>query len=168
MKKLFTMVLLGSVLLVASEQQTAIEKPDSVDSSLQEVVYQEVKDELDSNLLSSDKDLDVQETLKSNQEIRVSVIGQGVAPTNTISPSQAYALAKRAAIGDAYRLIAEKIKGVYVEGQDVIRNMMVKRTDVRTYVSAVVREANVVETTFKEGLCEVEMEVVLYHSLFAE
>jgi outer membrane protein FlgP len=29
-----------------------------------------------------------------------------------------------------------------------------------------VRDANVVETTFKEGLCEVEMEIILSHSQF--
>jgi hypothetical protein len=105
--------------------------------------------------------------LKVNQPLRISVVGQGVAPCNgSCSPSQAYALAKRAAIADAYRLIAEKVKGVYVEGNDLIKNMMVKRSTVKTSVSASIRNANVVETTFKEGLCEVEMEVVLSHSQF--
>ncbi|MCD6259605.1 MAG: hypothetical protein J7J31_08400 [Helicobacteraceae bacterium] len=167
MRKLFIIALLASALL-ASEKQVASEVLSPDDTSLQEVVYQEVQEELDTNLGSEGDNFPKQDILKSNQEIRVSVIGQGVAPTQTISPSQAYALAKRAAIGDAYRLIAEKVKGVYVEGQDVIRNMMVKRTDVRTHVRAVVREASIVETTYKEGLCEVEMEIVLYHSLFAE
>lgn len=97
---------------------------------------------------------------------RISVIGQGVAPMNTSSPAQAYALAKRAATADAYRLLAEKIKGVRIDGQDLVKNMMVQRSTVRTTVQAMVRNANVVETTFKEGLCEVEMEIVLAHSQF--
>ena len=104
--------------------------------------------------------------LRRNKTITINVVGQGVAPTNTISPAQAYAMAKRAAIGDGYRLIAEKVKGVYVEGQDLVRNMIVKRSSVRTSVSAMVRNANIVETTFKEGLCEVEMEITVCYSDF--
>ena len=93
--------------------------------------------------------------LEKEQDMLITVTGQGVAPTNTSSPAQAYALAKRAAIADAYRMIAEKVKGVRIDGQDLIKNMMVKRSTVRTSVQAMVRNANVVETTFKEGLCEV-------------
>jgi len=102
--------------------------------------------------------------LKKDEKMLISVIGQGVAPSNTASPAQAYALAKRAAIADAYRLIAEKVKGVRIDGQDLIKNMMVKRSTVRTSVAAMIRNANIVETTFKEGLCEVEMEINLSYS----
>ncbi len=108
-----------------------------------------------------------EEILAEDNNIIISVVGQGVAPMNTASPAQAYALAKRAAVADAYRLIAEKVKGVRIDGQDLIKNMMVKRSTVRTSVKAMVRNANIVETTFKEGLCEVEMEIVLSHSDFA-
>ena len=106
--------------------------------------------------------------LPENSSIRIGVVGQGVAPMNTTSPAQAYALAKRAATADAYRLIAEKVKGVRVDGEDLIKNMMVKRSTVRTSVKAMVRNANVVETTFKDGLCEVEMEITLSHADFAQ
>jgi len=105
--------------------------------------------------------------LDRKSDLRISVTGQGVAPLNTTSPAQAYALAKRAAVGDAYRLIAEKVKGVRVDGQDLIKNMMVQKSSVRTSVNAMVRNANIVETTFKDGLCEVEMEIVLLHSQFS-
>jgi len=97
-------------------------------------------------------------------KVIISVTGQGVAPANTTSPAQAYALAKRAAIADAYRLIAEKIKGVRVDGQDLIQDMMVKRSTVRTAVEAMIRNANIVETNYKEGLCEVSMEIALTRS----
>lgn len=101
-------------------------------------------------------------------DLRINVVGQGVAPCEgACAPAQSYALAKRAAIVDSYRLLAEKIKGVRVEGQDYIKNMMVKRSTVRTYVDAVIRDAYIVETTFKEGLCEVEMEIVLSYAQFA-
>jgi len=106
--------------------------------------------------------------LEKESNMRISVIGQGVAPcTGTCSPAQSYAMAKRAAIADSYRLIAEKVKGVYVEGDDLVQNMMVKRSTVRTRVSAMVKNANIVETTFKDGLCEVEMEITIAHSQFA-
>jgi outer membrane protein FlgP len=124
------------------------------------------------NVVCPDKskmDVDGQEqVLESNKDLIIGVVGQGVAPMNTTSPAQAYALAKRAAIADAYRMIAEKVKGVRVDGQDLIKNMMVKRSTIRTAVNAMVRNANIVETTFKEGLCEVEMEIVLSHSQFAQ
>jgi len=116
----------------------------------------------------SQKAQETEPLLERNKQMLISVMGQGVAPMNTSSPAQAYALAKRAAVADAYRLIAEKVKGVRVDGQDVIQNMMVKRSTVRTSVNAMVRNANVVETTFKEGLCEVEMEIVLAYSQFAQ
>ena len=109
-----------------------------------------------------------EDLLLENAALRISVTGQGVAPMNTSSPAQAYALAKRAATADAYRMIAEKVKGVRIDGQDLIKNMMVKRSTVRTSVKAMVRNANVVETTFKEGLCEVEMEIIISHAQFAQ
>ncbi|WP_345993375.1 LPP20 family lipoprotein [Sulfurimonas sp. HSL-1716] len=108
-----------------------------------------------------------EQELTPTHDIRISVTGEGVAPMNTSSPAQAYALAKRAAVADAYRMIAEKVKGVRVEGYDLIKNMMVKRSTVRTSVDAMVRNANIVETNFKEGLCEVEMEILISYSQFA-
>ena len=111
---------------------------------------------------------DEEPVLDANKDLIISVVGQGVAPLNTASPAQAYALAKRAAVADAYRLIAEKVKGVRVDGQDLIKNMMVKRSTVRTSVQAMVKNANIVETNFKEGLCEVEMEITLSYAQFAQ
>ena len=118
--------------------------------------------------VQSDSKTSQEEILAPNKEVRISVVGQGVAPMNTISPAQAYALAKRAAVADAYRLIAEKVKGVRVDGQDLIQNMMVKRSSIRTSVDAMIRDANIVETIFKEGLCEVEMEIVLSYAQFVQ
>ena len=112
--------------------------------------------------------VELEKVLSPQESVIISVVGQGVAPMNTISPAQAYALAKRAAVADAYRLIAEKVKGVRVDGQDLVKNMMVKRSTVRTSVQAMVRNSNIVETTYKEGLCEVEMEIVLYYAQFVQ
>jgi hypothetical protein len=106
--------------------------------------------------------------LNKEKPLRIIVVGQGVAPcADTCSPEQALVLAKRAAIIDGYRLIAEKVKGVYVQGNDYVHNMMIKSSKVRTYVDANVRNANVLDTLYKDGLCEVEMEIVLNHSQLA-
>jgi len=151
---LITMVMLGmlSIVSAADKQTIKVDKDSTVN------VY------CSQNKASSATA--TEPVLEQNQKMLISVVGQGVAPMNTTSPAQAYALAKRAAIADAYRLIAEKVKGVRVEGQDVIKNMMVKRSSIRTSVEAMVRNANVVETTFKDGLCEVEMEITIAHSQF--
>ncbi|MDD5052481.1 MAG: LPP20 family lipoprotein [Sulfuricurvum sp.] len=106
----------------------------------------------------------VEPILKSENELVITVTGLGVAPSVTSSPAQAYALAKRAAMVDGYRLIAERIKGVQVEGQDSIKNMMLQQSSTKTSVEALVRGAKINNTTFKEGLCEVEMEIALSYS----
>ncbi len=100
-------------------------------------------------------------TLSATNTIHFQVVGQGVAPVNTISPAQARALAKRAAIADAYRQLGEKICGVRVEGRDLIRNMMISRSTVRTQIDAMIRNARILDTKFTDGLCEVEMEVTV-------
>lgn len=91
--------------------------------------------------------------------ISITAVGQGVAPSFATSPAQAFALAKRAATADAYRLIAERVKGVRINGKDTIKNMAIKNSVVNTKVEAMIRNAKVVETTFKDGMCEVEMEI---------
>ncbi|RUM62451.1 MAG: hypothetical protein DSZ03_06795 [Sulfurimonas sp.] len=103
--------------------------------------------------------------LTQHKPIRITVVGQGVAPcTGSCSPEQALVLAKRAAIVDGYRLIAEKVKGVYVQGRDYVHNMMIKSSKVRTFVDANIRHANIIDTLYKDGLCEVEMEITLNYS----
>jgi len=90
------------------------------------------------------------------------VVGQGVSPVNTISPAQAKALAKRAAIADAYRQLAEKIAGVKIEGRDKIVNMVTKKSLVRTCVNALIKNATIIDSRTKNGLYEVEMEIKMY------
>ena len=154
---LLLVALLSASSLVAQAPQTAsdLEKIDSLEMKVSSVEGKLVSMESDMADIKAAKENE--QVLKENSNILISVVGQGVAPMNTTSPAQAYALSKRAATADAYRLIAEKVKGVRIDGQDLIKNMMVKRSTIRTSVNAMVRNANVVETTFKEGLCEVEI-----------
>lgn len=151
--------LLSSCLLMAAEIEPANELAAFDDVA----VYTELN-EVQANVANKNPNNCGQELMGRDSCVRIEVLGQGVSPLNTSSPAQAYALAKRAAIADSYRLIAEKVNGVRVDGQDTIKNMMIKSSTVRTSVCAVVKNANIVETTFKEGLCEVEMEITVYHS----
>lgn len=106
--------------------------------------------------------------LKSKQNLKISVVGEGVAPCQgACSPAQSRAMAKRAAIADAYRLLAEKINGVFVQGDDYVRNLALRSSTVRTHVAATVRNANILDTTFKDGMAKVEMEVSIAYSDFA-
>lgn len=112
-------------------------------------------------------DADVQEykgdaTANSNSNlVTIHVVGQGLAPSFATTPAQSYVLAKRAARTEAYRLIAERIKGVKIEGRDTIKNMALKSSSVNTKVSAMVRNAKIIDTTYKDGICEVELEITI-------
>lgn len=103
---------------------------------------------------------------ETQRTTRVSVIGMGVAPIYATSPALAYALAKRAATVDAYRLLAEKIGGVRIEGKDTIKNMQVQRSEVRAYVQKMIKHATLINTTFQDGICEVELEIEVKYDDF--
>jgi len=106
------------------------------------------------------------EIQKESKKTYVTVVGQGVAPLHSCSPAQAHAFAKRAAIADAYRLIAERLKGVRIHGHDTIKNMMVQNSSIRAEVEATVKNASIVDSSYTNGLCEVKMEIVVLHDNF--
>ena len=99
--------------------------------------------------------------LAAENTIELSAVGMGVAPENTISPSQALALAKRAAIIDAYRQIGEKMYGIKINAQDTIKDMVLSNSVVKARVEALIKNADIVETIYKDGLCQVTMELKL-------
>lgn len=100
-------------------------------------------------------------TLTPNNIIELNAVGMGVAPESTISPSQALALAKRAAIIDAYRQIGEKMYGIKLNAQDTVRDMVLINSLVKTKVEALIKNAEIVETIYKDGLCQITMELKL-------
>lgn len=100
-------------------------------------------------------------TLTPNNIIELNAVGMGVAPESTISPSQALALAKRAAIIDAYRQIGEKMYGIKLNAQDTVRDMVLINSVVKTKVEALIKNAEIIETIYKDGLCQITMELKL-------
>jgi len=93
--------------------------------------------------------------------IKISGVGEGVPPVNTVSPAQAKALARRAAIADAYRSLAEKMYGIRLSAKDRIRDLIAQRTEVRTAVYGIIRGATIDEEEWKDGLYKVVLVVNL-------
>jgi hypothetical protein len=94
-----------------------------------------------------------------SQEKTFVVYGEGIAPQNTISPAQAIALAKRAAITDGYRQLGEKLYGVKINSTETIRDAMLKDSRITAQVNALIKNATVTDATFKDGLYSVRMEI---------
>lgn len=89
--------------------------------------------------------------------------GSGVAPTTAYNSVQARLMARRAAIVDAYRQLAEQIKGVNVDATTKVQNMMMTNDTVTTKVSALVQGARIVdEKVLPEGGYSVTLQVPVF------
>lgn len=99
--------------------------------------------------------------LKPTNIITIRAIGMGVAPDTAKSTAQAMVLAKRAAILDGYRQLGEKMHGIRINAKDTVKDAVVVRSEIRTELYSIVRGAEVLETIWDNGLCQVEMEVKL-------
>ena len=94
----------------------------------------------------------------------IQVTGMGVAnPQMVRSPAHASMMARRAAIADAYRQLAEVVSGVQVDAETTVEMMMLKSDIVKTRVSAVIKGAQVVsEGELSGGGYSVTMEIPLF------
>lgn len=99
--------------------------------------------------------------LAPTRVIEVTAVGMGVAPENTISPAQALALAKRAAIIDGYRQLGEKMYGIRINAKETIKDMVLRNSVIRAKVLGVIKNAEITETVYKDGLAQVNMELKL-------
>ena len=88
-----------------------------------------------------------------------SAVGMGAIPPNYANYAQAVAMAHRAAVVDAYRQLLETLSGVYLEASDVTSNLILKKSEVRTHISAILTKAVVVKRQFSDGFSEVMIEV---------
>lgn len=92
----------------------------------------------------------------------IRAVGLGIAPTGT-NGTQAEALARRAAISDAYRQIAEQIGGVSVDASTTVENLMLTNTTVHTHVTALIKGAAIIEEKQqRDGSYSVTLEVPVY------
>ena len=92
----------------------------------------------------------------------IRVVGLGIAPVDARGP-QAEALARRAALSDAYRQLAEQVNGVNVDAMTTVENLMLVNTTVRTHVSALIKGAAIVEEVQqRDGSYTVTIELPVY------
>ena len=92
----------------------------------------------------------------------IRVVGLGVAPAGT-SGTQAEALARRAALSDAYRQLAEQVNGVNVDASTTVENLMLANMTVRTHVSALIKGVEIrEEKAQRDGSYTVTLELPVY------
>ena len=88
--------------------------------------------------------------------------GVGLPPAN-MPAARGNALARRAAIVDAYRQLAETIQGVQVDSETTVRDLAVESDVISTKISALVKGARIIEERAEEdGSYSVRMAIPLY------
>ncbi|MBR8461940.1 LPP20 family lipoprotein [Campylobacter sp. faydin G-105] len=113
-----------------------------------------------------DKD-DLREVMKKEKmiydstpvETTIRASGEGIAPLNSVSYAQSLTLAKRAAMADAYSQLAGKLYGVKINAEDTVRDAMLGDSSITSKVQGLVKNANIVSESFKDGLYKVNMEL---------
>ena len=93
----------------------------------------------------------------------ITVIGMGAPPANARNAAQARMMARRAAVVDGYRQLAEVVKGVNVDSESTVENFMVTSDITRTKVNALVQGAQVIrEQATSDGGYEVTMKISMF------
>ena len=95
-------------------------------------------------------------------EADVEALGVGLPPEN-MPAARGTALARRAAIVDAYRQLAETIKGVQIDAETSMRDLAIESDIVNTKIKALVQGARIVEEYANDdGSYTVRMAIPLY------
>ncbi len=93
---------------------------------------------------------------------RIEADGFGLPPDSVVSEAQARLMARRAAISDAQRNLAEQIAGVQVDSETTVQNLQISSDVIRTHVSALLKGAKVISESYEDGACHVVMALPLY------
>jgi hypothetical protein len=92
----------------------------------------------------------------------ISVVGEGVGPSIADSGKRRL-LAKRAAIVDGYRKLAETVQGVHITSETRVKELEVESDEIRSTVSGLVKGAQIVEENItSDGVYEVRIEMPIF------
>lgn len=112
--------------------------------------------------------VDVQQTVRSvvnwekGQSADIEAVGIGLPPTNMIGTRGAM-LARRAAVVDAYRQLAEAVNGVRVDADTTMRDLVIESDVVRTQTQALIKGARIIEEHANaDGSYSVKLMLPLY------
>ncbi len=136
------------------------------DAPEQKIVVQKVDREDIHKIMQEEKMMTLNGAEQSERAFGVT--GEGIAPLNTISPAQALALAKRAAMADAYRQLGGKLYGVKINAKDTVKDAALKDSKIETQVNALIKNATITETSYKDGLYRVTMELKINEKRWKE
>lgn len=93
----------------------------------------------------------------------VVAVGTGAPPAYAAHPAQAESLARRAAVVDGYRNLAERICGVQVDAYTSLENSVIKNDTSETRVSGLIKDAQIVqERRLDNGGYQVLVAIPLY------
>lgn len=155
------------VLIIAGILSGCTAKKDATPN--QEIVIQKVDKDDIRNVIKQEKMSPG--AYDENSDALFSATGEGVPPMDTVSPAQALALAKRAAMADAYRQLAAKLYGVKINAKDTVKDAMLKDSTIEARVYGLIKNAYIINNDFKDGIYRVEMELKInkdkWQELFA-
>ncbi len=99
--------------------------------------------------------------------VTFSVIGKGVEPEKAVTKGQAFVMAERAAVMDGYRLLAEKIKGVYVNALSQAGMNSIDYDVINTKVETLLRGVQINDISHNEyGIAQANMQLRVNFTLF--
>jgi hypothetical protein len=102
----------------------------------------------------------IKNDMKKSCVIKLEAKGVGVVPCDgACSKPEAVAMARRAAILDAYKALAEKMYGIKINGRDTVKNMILQSSTLKAYVDGLIRGADIEDESFKNGIYTVTMNV---------
>ncbi|ARE80166.1 flagellar assembly lipoprotein FlgP [Campylobacter helveticus] len=161
MKNLFFMLLVAAIFGGCVPSATSTAKTNNtanaVDGGSSDVVVQKVDKDDVRDIIREEKMLAPYDA--SESELSFTAVGEGIAPLNTVSSAQALALAKRAAITDAYRQLASKLYGVKVNGKDTVKDAMLRSSTITAQVNGLIKNASIIDENFNQGLYRVNLEL---------
>lgn len=101
-------------------------------------------------------------TWEKGSNAAIEVWGVGYAPAN-VPAARGQALARRAAMVDGYRQLAETIEGVQVDSETTMRDLAIESDVVKTNVKALVKGAHIVdEHNNEDGSYSVKMTIPMF------